>query len=256
MKIGEEILIDYLSGELTEEEALQIENELKSSAPLRLQLESLRDIKKEIEDFDLFKPSPNLKDSFESILNKEILEQSSGKAKVINLKKWRKSIMTAAAILVLGLFIGLQVQTYVVQQQQIASIESELESTRQQMKELLATKSTSKRIQAVNMSMELPKADQEMIDQLIEIIHKDQSPNVRLTAIEAIIQFDQSESIQRALTSALRIEDKPVVQIALIHALISIKADMAIPILDELIEKEETFDKVKDEARLGKFKLS
>ena len=258
MNIGEELLIDYLSGELDTAQQQEVEQELERNESLRMELESLKLLKADMEGFTGYMPSQGLKNNFQAMLEaeKKRLHPEEGTARIFQLKKWRRSIISAAAILVIGIFAGLQVQTYRIQRQQIAAIQAELEATRQQMNALLSTESTSKRIQAVNMSMDLPKADQEVIDQLIELIHKDESANVRLAAVDALIQFEQGASIQQALTSALRIEEKPVVQIAIIHALIKIKATEALPALDELIEKDQTLDKVKDEARLGKFKLS
>ncbi len=257
MNIGEEILIDYLSGELDAGQRLEVEKALEQSESLRTELAFLKALRGDIEELPPYQPSSQLEAGFKVMLEKEKQGLSPhGEAKVVQFKKWRRRIISVAAILVIGILTGLLIQNNRMQRNQIAAIQAELEATREQMNTLLSDNSTAKRIQAVNMSMELPKADQEIIDRLVELIHKDESANVRLTAIEALIQFDQGPNIQRALTSALRMETKPVVQIALIHALIKIKAEGVLPVLDELIEKEETFDKVKDEARLAEFKLS
>lgn len=258
MKIGEDILIDYLSGELDAAQRQEVEEALSESAELQQQYEALKALMGQIGEMELDRPSAGLQRNFDAWLadEKRGLNNSPQKAKIISLKNWRRTAVAAAAVLILGIFIGIQVQTQRMQQSQIAAIQKELDETRGQMESLLAAGSTTKRLQAVNMSMELPRADQEMLDQLIELIHKDESSNVRLAAIEALLQFDQGEIVQSALTSALRIEEKPVVQIALIHALVKIKAKDALPVLDELIEQEDTFNKVRDEARLGKFKLS
>lgn len=258
MNIGEEILIDYLSGELDLSDQQQVEQALQKDEDLREQLEQLKRLRTDIEELPLHQPSMGLKNRFQTLLEeeKEKMPPANHQARLRPLKKWRRQIISAAAILIVGVLAGLLIQTYRVQQQQIAAIQAELQATRNQMNALLSANSTTKRIQAVYMSMDLPEADQEIIDQLIQLIHRDESANVRLAAIDALTQFDQGPTAQKALTIALRMENKPVVQIALIHALVKIKALEAIPVMEELIEKEETFDKVKDEARLGTFKLS
>ncbi len=259
MNREEERLIDYLSGELDGPQKQALEKELATSGELRQQLEQLRQLKEEMAGLQQYQPSNRLRQRFDQLLEDELNrseKSTAGSAKIFHLKNWRLVVAGAAAVLVLGIFIGLQIQTAQLHQQQMAAIQAELDATREQMNQLLATSSTAKRIQAVNMSLEAPKVDREMIDQLVTLIHKDESANVRLAAIEALLQLAQSAEIQRALTSALRVETKPVVQIALIHALVKVHADEAVPVLDELIKREETFDKVKDEARLGKFKLS
>jgi anti-sigma-K factor RskA len=257
MNIGEEQLIDYLSGELGAAEQQAVEQALMQNEELRVTFEHLKMLRAELNELPLHQPDERLRSNFQALLEQEKQSQApSGEAKVIQWTVWRRRIVSVAAILLIGVLTGLLIQNNRTQRQQIAAIQTELEATRRQMNDLLSAGSTTKRIQAVYMSMELPKADREIIERLIELIREDESPNVRLTAIEALIQFDQGADTQQALTSALRTEDKPVVQIALIHALVRIKAKGALPVLDELIEQEETFDKVKDEARLAGFKLS
>jgi anti-sigma-K factor RskA len=257
MNIGAEQLIDYLSGELDAAQRREVEEALGQRKELRTELEHLKMLREEMNKLPLYQPGRQLRSNFQAMVEEEKKRQiPNTEARVVQWKVWRRRIISAAAILLIGALTGLLIQNHRIQRRQIAAIQAELEATRQHMDQLLTTNSTAKRIQAVYMSMDLPQADQAIIDRLIELIHEDESANVRLTAIEALIQFDQGLDTQQALTSALRTEDKPVVQIALIHALVKIKAKGAIPILDELIDQEDAFDKVKDEARLAEFKLS
>lgn len=254
-KINEEWLIDYLAGELDEEQTRLVEMELSQSETLQKKLEGLKDLMEEVEHLNMVEPPIHMKVAFENILEqeKQALAESP-KPKIRLITSWRR-IASIAAILGLGILIGAGSQYYFSQPNPTTIADRELEETKQQIKVLVAEKSTSKRIKAVNLSKDLPKIDQEIRDQLIYLMHKDKSSNVRLSAIEALIEIDPSTSTQQALVSALRIEEKPVVQIALIHAIVDLNIDEAIPTLEDLIKKENTLDKVKDEARLGQFKL-
>ncbi len=254
--VTEEQLIDFLSGELSPEESKRVEMALQQSKELKEQYEMLKLMRQEVETLQLEEPPLHLKLSFESMLEEEKYNVAhSPQVRKVNVLKNTKIWAALAAVMLIGILIGGQLQYYFFQQSQVATIQEELNGTRQQIEHLMQEQSTAKRIMAVNMSMDLDKVDQELRAQLIRLIVKDESPTVRLTAIDALIELDQSKSTQQALITALNMEQKPVVQIALIHALVSLEAQNAVPSLDELIDKEGTLDKVKDEARLGKFKL-
>lgn len=256
--INEALLIDYLSGALSPEEEQWLKQEIAQSPELHKEYEALKALMQDVGQLEMVEPPVHMRIAFENIIEQEKLEMAKAReAKVISARFWRQ-VVGVAAILGLGIFIGGGMQYYFFQSNEIAAVQEELETTRAQIEELMTEESTAKKIRAVNMSMELPKVDQELRTQLIYLLHKDESTNVRLSALEALqalAEVDPTPTTRQALVSALRVEEKPVVQISLIHALVQLKANEAIPAFDDLINRETTMDKVKDEARLGKFKL-
>ena len=142
------------------------------------------------------------------------------------------------------------------QKAQLAAIQEELFQTKNTMQQLMQQTSTSRRIKAVNITYDLEEADQEIIENLEYLLNRDESVNVRLTALDALSQFAQtSPAAKKVLITSIRHQDKPIVQTALIHTLVELEAKSALPFLDQLIEDKKTIDMVKDEAYLGKFKL-
>jgi HEAT repeat protein len=173
----------------------------------------------------------------------------------LNLRNWLPRIAAAIVLLIIGAGIGWQVSRSSQQTEQLAKLQAELNETKSVMLQLVQNDRTSSRIKAVNLTLEFGQPDPEIIASLDHLLKTDESPNVRLAAIDALVQFSRAEAARQALVEALPLQDKPVVQIALIHALIQIDDKSALPYLDQLIERDDVMDKVKDEARLGRFRL-
>lgn len=95
------------------------------------------------------------------------------------------------------------------------------------------------------------KEDDRIINRLIEIIHKDENANVKIATIDALIQFPKNEKIRKNLISALEKEETPLVQIKLIKALTFLRENRAQKSLEKIIENEQTFPIVKNNATLA-----
>jgi len=77
-----------------------------------------------------------------------------------------------------------------------------------------------------------------------------------MAALQALATLADEEKVRAALIHSLSVQDKPVVQIALINLMIELKENRAIKPLKKIIDSEEMIDAVKDEANYGIFKLS
>ena len=251
ISVTENQLIDYLNGALDAQTTERIRQAIEQSESLQKELEALSILHAEVIGMDLEQPPVELQTNFIEMLEqeKELLKQNS---KVIQLS-WR-NVASVAAVLLIGVLIGIQFNQQ-SNNSQIEQIREELAMTKDQVSNLMKQESTAKRIKAVNMTSQFNKVGEEMLDQLVYVIHNDKSINVRLAAVDALKEIGDDSTAKNAFVSALRIEEKPIVQIALIHALVDINAQNATTIFDEIIEEETVLDKVKDEARLAKFKL-
>ncbi|MEL7122104.1 MAG: HEAT repeat domain-containing protein [Bacteroidota bacterium] len=251
ISVTENQLIDYLNGALDAQTTEQIRKAIEQSEILQQELEALQILHSKVVGMELEQPPLELHTNFIEMLEqeKELIKQDK---KVIQLS-WR-NVASIAAVLLIGVLIGIQFNQQ-SSSSQIAQIREELALTKDQVSSLMQQESTAKRIKAVNMTSQFNKVDEEMLDQLVYVIHNDKSINVRLAAVEALKEIGENATAKNAFVSALRVEEKPIVQIALIHALVDINAQNATSVFDEIIEEETVLDKVKDEARLAKFKL-
>jgi hypothetical protein len=98
---------------------------------------------------------------------------------------------------------------------------------------------------------EYVKEDNKIIQTLIGILHKDENGNVKIATIDALLKFPKNEKIRTNLIVALKNEEAPLVQIKLIKALSFLRENRAQKPLEEIINNEETYPIVKNNATLA-----
>lgn len=252
-KWTEEQIIDYIAGELSDTEAKALAKDLRTTPELQSQYEELSGLLGTLSQLPDRAPSPHARQRFDQML--ATAQKDEAAVRLLPLKIWLPRIAAAIALLIVGAGIGWQLSRSDQQAEQLAKLQAELEETKSVMLQLVQNDRTSSRIKAVNLTQQLGEPNPEIIASLNQLLKTDESPNVRLAAIDALVQFSRAPEARQALKEALIVQDRPVVQIALIHALIRIDDKDALPYLDQLIEREDVLDKVKDEARLGRFRL-
>ncbi|APZ46870.1 hypothetical protein BW723_11505 [Polaribacter reichenbachii] len=172
--------------------------------------------------------------SFEKLLRKELHQPK--KQKVISIK----FISIAASIVIIfsvGFWYINSKKINVAQQQLMASLDAD---------------SAGKRLEGIYaFNDEYKKEDARIINRLIEIIHKDENANVKIATIDALLQFPSNEKIRKNLIVALEKENKPLVQIKLIKALSVLRENRAKKPLERIINDEQTYPIVKNNATLA-----
>ena len=261
----EDKLIEYLDDALTAEQRVEVEELLTHSPEFRQTLEELKIVMHSIDHPPAFQPSENLKNNFDSFLQKISTKQTNQKNQstaddvtIISLQKPKNNIRrtflqlaAAAAILLLGIFVGKNIgNEKPVTQEQFATLESKM------LQLLEKEKSTSARIKAVNISYELQNPNSEIIDALIQTMNIDKSTNVRIAAMEALYEFVDNPKVRTALCETLPIQTNPMMQISIIKALVNLKEEKAVEYFENLIQQHHTNEEVKDVAQMAIFKMT
>ncbi len=158
---------------------------------------------------------------------------------------WFYRIAAAVALVLVGYFAGRPTGN------------EELSELKALMTASLEASSASSRMQAVNNSLELPpqQADEELLDVLTLVALKDPNMNVRMKGVEALARFGNDETVRQTLIEALITEKEPAVKIALIEALVGLGEKGALENLEKLAGDQDNMKAVRDEARLGVFRL-
>ena len=112
---------------------------------------------------------------------------------------------------------------------------------------LLENQSASKRIQGVQYIEEFSTPDTTIIDALVDRLLEDEHTNVRLSAMEALSAFRNSERVKKAFIQALKTEKDPSIQIAIIQNLVQMQEKKAIGPMQDLLQQEETQPFIKEE---------
>jgi HEAT repeat protein len=172
----------------------------------------------------------------------------------------------ALAVLALGLFTGARflqppaapAVTSPADAQRLARLEKELADQKSQVKDmgslvaasLLQQKSTSERLSTVLATMDLKSPDRRVLTDLVGALALDPSVNVRLSAVEALTAHADQEVVRNGLLANLPRESSPLVQVAMIELLTSVREPAAAPLFERL--SRESADKdVRESARRG-----
>lgn len=115
--------------------------------------------------------------------------------------------------------------------------------------------SASERIQVIRQSTDLTKADEELIQVLINTLNFDDNVNVRLAACEALLHFAESPHVREAFILSLRVQTDPAIQIALIDALVTLQEKRALEEMQRLTLDPKVLEIVRLHAQQGLGKL-
>jgi hypothetical protein len=102
----------------------------------------------------------------------------------------------------------------------------------------LDDKSTSARLQAVGLTQEMQDVSKKLSDALLYTINNDNSDNVRIASIEALIPYGHLEAVRGGLINAIAQQKSPLVLISLAEALKKIGASQSADYFKSQINKD------------------
>ena len=251
----ESMLIDYIDGNLGESDKLLIETELATSEQTQILYNQLKEVTTGMSNASQLVPGENLKTSFEHFLSQEIAKKPEGRSIAMVPMFYR-----IAASIILLMVIG--VTTYWIRkdlqnQERLAIVEQELKESKRMMMVMLNNEfSASQRMQGVSVAYEMNKPDDEIVDVLVRTLNSDPNTNVRLAALDALSKFSSEEGVRKSLIESLSTQKDPIIQIALIQLMVTMKEKTVVKQLERITKDSKTMKAVKDEAYSGIFKLS
>jgi hypothetical protein len=271
----QDCFIDYQDGTLPSDESSALRTHLASCPTCQREWSALQEISRKLDAMPAVEePSPRLREQFYAML--ETHQRNADSVSPFALARSRIDRFFAALLpstpalqfagaltaLAVGVFVGTRyfqptasVPAAIVDN--TAKHEQEIANLKKQMKEmgslvsasLLLQQSTSERMQTVLATMDLKSPDRKVLSDLVGALAFDPSVNVRLSAVEALAQHADDRLVRAGLLSALPRESSPLVQVAMIELLTSVREPDAVPIFDR-ISRDETADKdVRESAR-------
>jgi hypothetical protein len=135
---------------------------------------------------------------------------------------------------------------------QLKALNREVDSLKQQVSlSLLSQPSASARLQGLAMTSRWQEPDPQLLKTLLDTLNTDPSVNVRLSAVDALYLFADREAVRIALADSLPRQTSPLVQIALIDLMVSLKEKRASVALKKLLEDNKIVPEVRERARSG-----
>jgi hypothetical protein len=159
------------------------------------------------------------------------------------------SVLVVIAIFAGGYFLGSGQGSGSGQVQQLSR---EMNSLQQQFSlSLLTQPSASARLQGLSLTTRLQNPDPVLLKTLLGVLDEDPNVSVRLSAVDALYLFADREEVRAAITASLSRQTSPLVQIALIDLMVSMKEKRAAAALKKLVSDGRILPEVRQRAQSG-----
>jgi hypothetical protein len=265
--ITEDMLVDYLAGELPADDRALVLQALAKDPALAGELKELTALMENIALTAEPEPSAAADVRFEQMLAAAvenngaslINETQAGAspaapaATVRRLPLFQRPLMKLAGIAAAILLVFVAGRISVPDGS--AGLNEELAATRAMMLDLMKNERTSERIRATTVTFELEAADPETTQRLGYMLRNDENANVRLAALEALRRFSNDLVVREELLAAMRESPPDVVRFELIETLVRANEKRILPYLEDIIDTDTLPQPVRDAAEMASFKL-
>jgi hypothetical protein len=262
-----EYFADYLAGEAGSVSS-SIESHLASCTRCRNEMESLGALWNRLGAVPAESPSPGMRVRFQAMLEgyEAGLGLTSGQFAAPRRASWLRNWLRPALALQFGYAVVLLIAGGVAGQflpfrrtdtGEITQLRSEIHGMRELVTvSLLQQDSASERLQGVSWSRQVHQPDEKVLEALVGAMDHDPSVNVRLAAVDALYRFSDRPAARQGLVQALIRQDSPLVQIALIDAIVDLQEKQAAEALRRLSSDGGVNQAVRERAKWGLKQLS
>jgi hypothetical protein len=255
LKTNDELIMDYISGQLCTEDIEIFEHNLTNNPKLQEELHEAQkayDLIVECEVIEVPEISQSMDKGFYQMLNDEKSKQKpktkSIWSKLLN-NSFLKPVFYGSVMLMVGFLMG----NLTNQQKNNQPInENNIVSTRyNKMQDLavvsmLQLPSASKRLQAVSLVDNSNKVDDVVISALFETLNNDGNTNVRLAVLDALIQFSNTPKVRAQLVNSISNQNSPLVQVAIAELMLHLQESKAIKPLKELLDNKDLIEPARE----------
>ena len=255
---------ELLSAELPAADAIRLKEHLNSCSSCWREWLELQETWTRLGILRQEQPGPELRRNFYQALEaaqRDLVAGNGWRQKIARLlPSWRPAapaLRLAAVSLVvaagfgIGFFTGGRGESA-----KIERLGQEVDRLQQQMSlELLDQPSASARLQGVSLTSRVQDPAPSLIAALLDTLDNDPSVNVRLSAVDALYLFSGREEVRTALPASLSRQTSPLVQIALIDLLVSLREKQAAAALKKLLADKKIMPEVEQRARSGISKI-
>jgi len=240
----QEHIVDYLSGNLTDDDTQKFEQFLKDYPEYLPEYESAQFLWQG-SDAEIPSPTTAMDTKFYQMLNSESKEKEGKltlfqKIEQLLFGNLPKQLAYTLVILIAGFFVGKEFITSGgnLEEQVIAAKQETQEVRSQLVLTLLDQPSANKRLQAVSEASKLDQVTETIIKALFSTLNNDPNVNVRLSAIEALKNYISIPEVREGLVASIIHQKSPIVQIELADLMTALQEKKAVKSFEKLMEDE------------------
>lgn len=277
-----ERLADYWAGALTERERAAVDAHIATCPACRREAAELGETWRALGTIPDEAPSPALESRFNTMLDAWRDGERSSNAgpqpardhqagtqllawRAATMRRpasrfgaWQPAFQVAAAILlvIVGYAVG-RGQPDQAARHEIGELRGELHGMREMVAlALLQQESAVERLRGVSFSQHIDSPSNDVLTALLDTLAHDPNANVRLASIDALREFSGQDRVRTGLVQALRTQPSPLVQIALIDAVVGMRERRSLDVLRAIITDQTTNEAVRQRAQRGLQQLS
>ncbi|GMN11623.1 hypothetical protein MTsPCn9_24990 [Croceitalea sp. MTPC9] len=247
-------VIDYIRGDINEEDKATFEQYLKRNPKQQLELGELAKLWSHTNEMAVPEPSQQMDVQFFEKLNaevakKEVSENRSPEGFLSKLKfLWSPQFAYSIILLGIGLSIGYFLNSDEMDTQQVTSVASnnETKEVRERLVlTLLEQPSANKRLQGVSEANKFDKADKIVIKALLQTLNRDSNVNVRLAAIESLTNYVENPQVRQGLVQSIPNQESPIIQVTLANLMAALQEKKSIAPFKKLLQNQQLDTTVK-----------
>jgi len=219
-------------------------------AALGVNVEELEQIYQDLDQLHTPSPGPEMTENFYRMLNNEkriLRQKSSGLEELIARIKGvlRKPVVIRTAYSLILLVVGWLTGFYTQADRDQADTHLQYMSAEiRQMKKMVAfsmlnQSSPTERIKALHYLHNNSLFDDQTTGQLFEILNEDPNVNVRLVALETLLEYSDLPGVRTGLLNSINQQQSPIIQITLVKSMVQLKDEQAVHYLKKLLRDEE-----------------
>jgi hypothetical protein len=251
----------FLTGDLDNEKQREIEEHLSNCKECQAEYKSIKTVWELMGEIPQPEPSEALYARFNMMIH-EYQESLNMRKYISSVGEWvnrlienitfqvKPRLAFSIVLVVTGLLIGYILpkpqRTAIAYNRQIDSLVLQVSEVKQlMMLSLLQNPSASQRIRAVSYSYEIDNVDQKVINALLKTLDEDPNVNVRLVTLEALAEFSDLPEVRAGLVRSITIQDSPIMQSAIADVMVRLQEKSSVPLLQELLKKNNLNQMVK-----------
>jgi len=166
----------------------------------------------------------------------------------VQLRRYWWPLAYSAAAMLTGLFFGyLFFNRPDTPDRQLAKEVRELKET--MLLTLIESPSASDRMKAVSYTGGEAKADNRVVEALLETLNNDENTNVRLRALDALSAMSQSAEVREGLILSITKQDSPVLQSAIADLMLKLQEKKAVHPFQRLLQQKEMDPEIREKIK-------
>jgi hypothetical protein len=241
----EELIADYLSGDISESNFNELEKLAEKEGFL---LNDFVKFHQQMDQYNVPETSQSMDDQFYNMLKEQKELIGNQPNRWVQIKQQFIDLLTVPRVprmaygfilLLIGALIGNLLIPKHGDEKQIEAISKEMSEMRKTMVlSMIEGKQATDRIMAVSYVNDMDKADNKVIDALFKTLNNDENVNVRLASLDALLKFSNQPLVRKRMIESLKLQESPIVLMELASVLIQLQDKNSLQELKNLLKKE------------------